>query len=188
MEYSEFWEQIFKKNTEVNAFYSDYWKDYSDFGNWQFWVVLALLIIPLLVLCFTIDRKRMFELFFFGYTVHILWTYIDIALGRNGYFVHKYFLTPLLPNAANMTASVLPVGFLLVYQYCTNKQKNFYLYTIILSACFAFAFASIEQYMGFVEFRKGMNQFYLFLIDLGIVFISYWFTKFILKIKKGVKS
>lgn len=72
MEYSEFWEQIFKKNTEVNAFYSDYWKDYSDFGNWQFWVVLGLLIIPLLVLCFTIDRIRIFELFFFGYTVHIL--------------------------------------------------------------------------------------------------------------------
>jgi hypothetical protein len=185
MEYSEFWNQIYQKNNETNALYFDYWKEYSDLGTWQFWVVLSLLIIPLLILFFTIDRNRIFELFFFGYTVHVLWAYIDIALGRNGYFVHKYFLTPILPNATNMTASVLPIGFLLVYQYCTNKHKNFYLYTIILSACFAFIFASIEQYMGFVEFRKGMNHVYLFLLDLGIVFTSYWFTKFILTLKKG---
>ncbi|WP_419955282.1 hypothetical protein ACN6MT_06970 [Neobacillus niacini] len=188
MKNSQFWNQIYQKNGEVNALYSDYWKEYSDLGTWQFWVVLALLIIPLIILWFTIDRKRIFELFFFGYTVHILWTYFDIALGRNGYFVHKYFLTSVLPNATNMTASVLPVGFLLVYQYCINKQKNFYLYIAILSACFAFIFASIEQYMEFVEFRKGMNQFYLFLIDLVIVFISYWLTKFILRLKHGVRS
>ncbi|MBY0144990.1 hypothetical protein [Neobacillus niacini] len=188
MEYKKYWDLIYQKNTDVNALYSDYWKEFSHLGTWQFWVVLALLVIPLLVLFFTVDRKRIFELFFFGYTIHILWTYIDIALGRNGYFVHHYFLTPSLPNAANMTASVLPVGFLLLYQYCTNKQKNFYLYTLIVSACFAFIFASIEQYMGFVEFRKGMNQFYLFLIDIVIVVSSYWFTKFILRVKNGGNS
>jgi hypothetical protein len=188
MDYKEFWDHLYEKKNELNTLYSDYWNEYSSFGTWQFWVVLSLLVIPLIILCFTIDRKRIFELFFFGYTIHMLWTYIDIALGRNGYFVHKYFLTPLLPNAANITASVLPVGFLLTYQYCKNKQKKFYLYTGIISALFAFVFASVEEYIGFVEFRKGMNQLYLFLLDIVIVFCSYWFTKFILRVKNGVNS
>jgi undecaprenyl pyrophosphate phosphatase UppP len=117
----------------------------------------------------------------------MLWGYIDLALGRNGYFVHTYFLTPVLPIATNITASVLPVGFLLLYQYCTNHNKNFYLSTLLLSAIFAFGFAGIERFLGLVEFRKGMNHFYLYLIDLGIVFITYWFTKLILRLRDVVR-
>jgi hypothetical protein len=177
------WERIYDKKVELYSAYSSYWNQYSDFGNWQFWLVLALLLLPLILLVFTVDRKRIFELFFFGYTVHILWAYTDIALGHSGFFVHRYFLLPVLPNATNVTASVLPVGFLLLYQYCTNHKKSFILYTLVLSAVFAFGFASIERYLGLVEFKKGMNQFYLFLIDLVVVFIAYWSTRLLLKIR-----
>ncbi|QGH36477.1 hypothetical protein GI584_21565 [Gracilibacillus salitolerans] len=182
MKYKEYWDQIYEKNEELNSIISSYWSNYSDMGTWQFWVVVSLLIFPLFLLYFTVDRKRMFELFFFGYTVHMLWTYVDIILERYGYFVHTYFLTPVLPMALNMTASALPVGFLLIYQYCTNNKKNFYLYTIILSVVFAFGFASLEAHFGLLKFNKGMNQFYVFLIDIVIAFISFWFTKFIRRI------
>lgn len=185
MDYNQFWEQIYIKGDELSSLYSAYWNQYSNLSTWQFWIVISLLVLPLILLFFTVDRKRIFEVFFFGYTVHMLWSYIDIALGKNGYFVHTYFLTPLLPNATNITASVLPVGFLLLYQYCTNHKKNFYLFSLILSAIFSFGFASIEKSLGLVEFRKEMNTFHLFLLDIGIVFISYWFTKFILKLKRS---
>ncbi|MED4453856.1 hypothetical protein [Metabacillus fastidiosus] len=184
MNYEEYWEKIYEKRDELNSLFSAYWDQYSSLGNWQFWVVLFLFIFPLVLLYFKIDRTRVFEILFFGYTVHLLWAYTDITLGRSGYFVHTYFLMPIFPNASNMTASVLPVSFLLLYQYCTNHKKNFYLYAIILSAVFAFGFASIEEYFGLVNFRRGMNQFYLFLIDVGAAFISYWFTNLILKCKK----
>ncbi|MGG3564390.1 hypothetical protein ABES03_22635 [Neobacillus rhizosphaerae] len=187
MDYKQQWERIFEKKVELHSAYSSYWNQYSDFGNWQFWLVFVLFLFPLILLVFSVDRKRIFELFFFGYTVHILWAYTDIALGNSGFFVHKYFLLPVLPNATNVTASVLPVGFLLVYQYCTNHKKNFFLYTILFSAVFAFGFASIEKYLGLVDFRKGMNQFYLFLIDLVIVFIAFWITKLLLKVRDKVR-
>jgi hypothetical protein len=186
VDYKQFWEQIYEKKAELSSVYDSYWSRYSDFGSWQFWLIVASLLAPLILLFFTVDRKRLFEVFFFGYTVHVLWAYIDIALGRRGIFVHKYFLTPVLPNATNMTASVLPVGYLLVYQYCTNHKKNFYLYTLILSAVFAFGFATLESYIGLAEFRKGMNQFYLFIIDLIIVFPAYWFTRVLLKARERV--
>lgn len=184
MGYKAYWDEIFTKSEELNALITSYWKDYSNIGTWQFWTVIALLVIPLILVYFAIDRKRIFEVFFFGYTVHILWTYIDIAIEKYGYFVHTYFITPVFPHALNMTVSALPVGFLLLYQYCTNRNKNFYLYTLVLSAIFAFGFASIEQYFGLLEFRKGMNHFYIFLIDVGIGYSAFWLTKIVIKLKK----
>jgi hypothetical protein len=188
LSFDQYWKQLYDQKDKLNELYSSYWNQYSDFETWQFWLVCALLVAPLILVYFAVDRKRIFEIFFFGYTVHFCWMYIDIALGRNGYFVHTYFLMPSIPNATNMTASVLPVGFLLIYQYCTNHKKNFYLYSLLLSAVFAFGFASIEKYLGLVEFRKGMTQFYIFLFDIGIVYLSYWFTKFVFKLKADVSS
>lgn len=177
MSFNEYWQKIDETNQQLNTLFSTYWKEYSGFGTWQFWVVVSLMVFPLILLYFTVDRKRLFEIFFFGYTVHLLWTNVDIVIARNGFFVHNYFLTPAFPNALNMTASALPVGFLLVYQYCTNYKKRFFLYTIVLSAIFAFGFATLEDQLGIVEFRKGMNQLYLFLIDIGIATTAYIFTR-----------
>lgn len=189
MDYKDYWKQIYQKNDELGQLFSSYWNQYSDMGNWQFWLVLAFLVLPLILVYFAVDRKRIFEIFFFGYTVHILWTYIDHTLENTNYFIHTYFLSPLFPTALSMTASALPAGFLLVYQYCTAHKKNFYFYALLLSAAFAFGFATIEDYLGLVEIRKGMNQFYIFLIDVAIAYMSYWFTKLIIKLRdKGINS
>lgn len=184
MDYQTYWEEMFKKGEELNSLIISYWNDYSNTGTWQFWTVVALFVIPLVILYFTVDRKRIFELFFFGYTVHLLWTYTDMVIERYGYFVHTYFLSPFFPFASNMNAAALPVAFLLLYQYCTNRSRNFHLYTLILSAAFAFGFTSIEEGLGLLEFRKGMNYFYVFIIDVVIAYIAFWFTRIIIKLKE----
>jgi len=188
MSYQKFWEQIGKHNDELVSLYKSYWSGYSNMGDWQFWATLLLFIFPLIVVYFAVDKKRIFELFFFGFVVHLLWTYIDITLGRLGLFTHHYFLMPILPNATTMTASVLPVSFLLLYQYCTNHQKNFYVYTLILSSIFAFGFASFERVIGFISLGKGMHLYHVFMIDVGIVYISYWFTKFIIGLREKAEE
>ncbi|MCD8508622.1 MAG: hypothetical protein LRY73_01055 [Bacillus sp. (in: Bacteria)] len=177
MSFEQYWEQLFSQVDQLNELISAYWHDYSHMGTWQFWLTVALLVVPIIILCFTVDKTRIFEIFFFGYTVHMLWTYVNLPLERYGLFAHTYFLTPILPFAINMTASVLPVLFLLTYQYCTNHEKNYYVYAIVLSAIMAFGFASIEEWLGLVVFREGMNKFYLFLICAAISLISYAFTR-----------
>ncbi|TFB19610.1 hypothetical protein E3U55_10650 [Filobacillus milosensis] len=190
MSYNEYWQKIYRVMEEWNKLSESYWRDYSGFSSWQFWVILAMVVIPLIVLIFAVDRRRIFEVLFFGYTVHILWDYINDFLEIHLFFVHNYFLTTMLPSAFNMTASVLPVAFLLLYQYCTNHNKNFYLLTLVLSGIFAFGAASLEEMIGMVDIKNGFNKFYIFLIDVGIAYIAYWFTRFILKVRKraGVQS
>ncbi|RXJ04455.1 hypothetical protein DS745_03465 [Anaerobacillus alkaliphilus] len=175
--------QTFEKQEELSTIISSYWSQYSHMGTWQFWVVTSFLIIPLVILVFAVDRKRIFEVLFFGFVVHMLWTYAALALTNLGYFSYNYFSTPVLPASLNMTASVLPVSFLLLYQYCTNHQKNFFLFLLLLSAVFAFGFGSIEIKMGFLELRGGMNQLYLFLGDIVIGVLAYFLTQLINRYK-----
>lgn len=183
MGFREYWDEIYVKTEEFNELVSSYWNAYSNMGTWQFWVTLLLFVLPLVLLFYKVDRGRIFEVLFFGYTVHILWTYASLILERNNFMIHPYFLSPALPYSLNMTVSILPVSFLLLYQYTTKHNKNFYLYSILLSAVFAFGFTTIEKWMGFLELYKGANSFHIFLVDLAVVFISYWFTLFIKRLK-----
>ena len=183
MDKNLFWEEFYKNREELNSSLISYWKEFSFIDSWQFWFALGLLIIPLIILFFVVDRSRLFEILFFGFSVHMLWTYIETILGSTSLFVHQYFIIPLLPFALSLNSSVLPVGFILVYQYCLNHNKNFYLYTIIVSAIFSYGFASIELLLGLIDFNGGMNLFYVFLIDLVVVFLSFWLTKFLKKLR-----
>jgi hypothetical protein len=79
---------------------------------------------------------------------------------------------------------MLPVSFLLLYQYCTNKHKNFFLYSLLLSAMFSFVVGPIEGHLHFADIRSPMNLFYFFVIDVGVVFISYWLTKLVMKMSQ----
>ncbi|WP_088036460.1 hypothetical protein [Evansella clarkii] len=187
MTYTEYWDQIYSNIDELNSLILSYWNEYSSPATWEFSIVLSATLLPLILIYFFVDRRRIFEIFFFGYTVHVLWTYVSLLLESTLYFIQQRFLTPYLPFSLNMTASVLPVAFLFVYQYCTNKGKNYYffLYAIVVSALFAFGLAPVSVYLEYIDLRKGMNYFHLFLIDIGIAFTAYWFTRLVLKAQRG---
>lgn len=179
MTYAEYWEKIYTTNDTLRHLMQSYWNAYSHVGTWQFWFIAISLILPLIILFFTVDKRRIFELFFFGFVVHMLWSYTLLALSSYNLFTHTYFLTPLLPFGLNVSASALPVGFLLVYQYCTNRGKNFFICALLISAVFAFGFSNLEESLGLLDLQHGMNRIYIFLIDLAIIFTSYFFTKFL---------
>lgn len=67
MTYHEYWNEIHGLQAELHQFLVSYWNDYSNAGTWQFWTILFLLVLPLIILYFAVDRSRIFELFFFGF-------------------------------------------------------------------------------------------------------------------------
>jgi uncharacterized membrane protein YjfL (UPF0719 family) len=94
---------------------------------------------------------------------------------------HYYFLMPFLPQAFGITASLLPVSFMLVYQYCTKHDKNFPVWASGLSAALAFGFAPIEKALGLASISKGFTIVHIFFIDLTISMIAYGMTYFFMK-------
>jgi len=159
----------------------EYWKQFSGLSSWQFWVIIAMLVIPLIVLYFTIDRNRVFVLGFFGFCVHVITTYVDITGVRLGYWEYPQYVLPYLRLTLGLDTALIPVVFMLLYQWVTARKKNYYLYALILGAIFAFVIKPILSYFDFFRLHQGMNYLTLYLFAyIPIVLLSKWlFNSFV---------
>lgn len=176
MNKEQLYHKIAESKDETQQLISQFWHQYSNVDTWYFWFNVLSIVISLVILFFVIDKRRIFEICFYGYTIHILWAKIDNALSSSNYFVHTHTLTPYIPNGISMYAAVLPIAFMLMYQYCTNHGKNVYLWSIIIAVIFSFGFSSIESAVGLLKMDNGMNRFHIFLIDISVTFTAYWMT------------
>lgn len=179
----ELYYQIYEKKEQLASLLENHWQLYSNMSTWFFWANLLTFVVPLIILYFLVDRKRIFEISFFGYSIHIIWVTIDGFLTDNNYFNHPHSLSYVLPEGITVTAVLFPVVFMLIYQYCTNNDKNFYIYSIIGAFIFAFGYGSFAVAVEMLRMHEGMNLIYLFIIDAVVVLIAFGMTNLFHKIK-----
>ena len=167
---------------ELTTGWINYWNQYSSYNDWHFWLLVILTILPLVALYFFIDRKRMFHLGFFGFSVHILHSYLDVAAVQLGTWTYPYKLIPIFPISFAFDASLIPVTFMLVYQWTLNHKKNFYLYATI--PAFFFGFIAKPLLVSINITKPGATggglkaYFILFISHLAISYVSKWLTDF----------
>jgi hypothetical protein len=179
-------EQIKEAQEKVFDLWIDYWREYSAFDTWQFWVNVALIILPLILLYFFIDRKKIFLLGFFGFNIHIWSAYLDGMATRANYVGYPYKAIPLLPVHFGTDTSFVPVLFILLYQWTLNKKKNFYLYSLGLIAFISFVYKPLNAAHYLFQLNKGTTYFHIFLTYIIITLISIGITNlFIYLHKKG---
>ncbi|WP_053363272.1 CBO0543 family protein [Bacillus sp. FJAT-27251] len=167
-------EQIRKAEIAQNERWLEYWYHYSHYLTWQFWLVLLLFVIPLILVVLFIDRRKIFLLGFYGYSVHVFFGYTDIFGVNNGYWTYPYKLLPILPASITLDASLIPVIFMLFYQYLLNHGKNYYLWMLGLCLFLGYVFKPLMVGLGLFHFGGKENFFLLFL--------GYAFTALIAKI------
>ena len=165
---------------ELTTMEIKYWNQYSSYNDWHFWFMVVLFILPLIVLFLFIDRRRMFQLGFFGYGIHILQTDVDIVTTHLGKWTFPYKLIPFYPISFTLDASFIPVTFMLVYQWTLNHKKNFYLYAMIPALFFSFM---ARPFLVAINITKpglgggGWKAYLtLFVIHLIIAYASKWIT------------
>jgi hypothetical protein len=61
---------------------------------------------------------------------------------------------------------------MLIYQWTLNNKKNFYLYSLLLSAVFAFVIKSVMQFFDFFHMHDGMNYIYLYFVYVIAFIVS----------------
>lgn len=173
-------EQIRKLHERVSSTSIDYWIKNSNINTWEFWFTLVLFIIPLIALYFLIDRRKALLIGFFGFNIHIWFHYADIFCVTNGLVIYPYKLIPFLPASVSLDTSFIPVTFMLLYQWTLNNRRNYYLYATAYSFFLSFLFKPALVTFGLFRLYKGMNYFYIFLIFLGVSFLSKWVTNLFL--------
>ncbi|WP_227522030.1 hypothetical protein [Bacillus solitudinis] len=103
----------------------EYWQQYSHIDTWGFKAVLLMFIAPLVCLYFVIDRKNILLFGFYGMNIHIWFSYINIAGVKQGFFGYPFELIPYIPGNLSLDAALIPVLFMLIYQWSINHKKNF---------------------------------------------------------------
>lgn len=186
-EQSKHLDKIYKMQENLTDTWIDYWQLYSNMGTWQFWFYLALLVIPLILLYVYIDRERALHIGFYGFNIHVWFTYID-ALGiRNALWSYPYHAIPPLIGGFALDVSLVPVLFMLVYQWTIRHDKNYYLYAGTLSLVLAFLFKPALVAFGLFELNKWANFFHLFLGYFIVMLISKWITALFVRFERGTE-
>src|SRR5699024_3640295 len=109
-------------STELSQYQIEYWHLYSYVGMWQFWVEVLMIIIPLIILFFSIDKSKALHLGFFGLNYHVWFSYTNsIGVGL-GLWEYPYHVIPFLPSFS-LDAALVHVFFMLIYQWTLNHNK-----------------------------------------------------------------
>lgn len=180
-------EKIRKAEVQQNERWVNYWNDYSHFHTWEFWVVLAMLIIPLIALFLFIDRRKIFHLGFYGYGVHIFFAFSDVVGVSKGWWIYPYKLLPGLPSNLALDSSFVPVAYILLYQYTLNRNKNYYIWLLLLCLVFAFFIKPLLLGIGLFRFGGKENFFLLFLFYIIVGLIAKWLTDLFTYLSKSNK-
>lgn len=181
----DFYEKINSLTKETSDLRIEYWHTYSDFSSFQFWTILiCMFLTPLVVLYFTIDRKRMFLLGFYGMNINLWFGLVDTWGNKQSLWGYPYEIFPYIPGSLSLDTALVPVLFMLVYQWTLNHNKNFYLYTVGLSLFLSFIFKPILVMHHLFMLHKWVSYYHLFIAYCGIFLFSKLITNIFLKMSK----
>lgn len=168
-------DEIVHLQKEANHKLTTYWQENAIYASFEFWVMFGFLLIPLLILFFKIDKTKIFLIGFFGYSFHVVFGYTD-QFGRNmGFWNYPYPLVPAIPGLA-IDSSLVPVIFMLIYQWSVNKEKNYYLFATLAAALFCFLFKPLLVSLGLFKLYGNSTYLHLFLTLTGVIIVAKFMT------------
>lgn len=175
-EQKQFLNDLVSRSEDLTLSWIHYWSRFSSFDTWQFWINVSMLIGPLIVLYFLLDRRKAFHIGFFGFNVHVWFTYLDTFGARLGYWSYPYQSIPLMSVNFGLDVSFMPVLFMLIYQYTLNHNKNYYLYALASSLILSFTLKPLFVALDFLQLHKGLGYFHLFIALVPVILLSKWIT------------
>lgn len=185
-------DKLIKEQQEGALHWLKYWQEFSAFDTWQFWFHVVMFLTPLIVLYFAMDWKRALQLGFYGFNVHVWFGYFDDFGSTQALWSYPYKMIPFVAHSIGLDASLVPVSFILVYQWTIKNNKNYYLYTLLLSLFLSFILKPIFVMHNLFKFNAWVNYFHLFLSYIVILGLSKVITDIFLYLqnnadKKGTK-
>jgi hypothetical protein len=183
-EQSKQFEQLNKLTDELTHSQIGYWQQYSNLNSWQFWFLAGLLVLPLVCLYLFMDRRKALLLGFYGFNVHVWFTYLDEIAIDNGLWNYPYKLIPFLTANFSIGAAFIPVIFMLVYQWTLNHNKNYYLYATGLCLFQAFLWKPALSIIEIFRAANWISYIYLFLVYFAVMLVSKWITNIFVHFQK----
>ncbi|KJS86160.1 MAG: hypothetical protein JM58_07375 [Peptococcaceae bacterium BICA1-8] len=158
----------------------NYWYKYV-FNTWQWWLNIATLILPVILWWKLVNKKKLMEIVIYGFFASAFAVFFDTIGETSVLWDYPYLVIPMDYILIDADYSVLPVAYMLAYQYFTT-WKGFIAANIALSALFSFVAEPLLVWIGLYELH-GWKYIYSFPIYVAIAIVSKWITGFCIRIQ-----
>lgn len=122
---------IIQQQKILTHLWAQYWLKNEVF-TLTWWILLTITVLPWFLWWKYVDKKRITHIFLYGLCVVVIVTLLDI-LGRNRtLWTYWYELQPLTPHLEVADYTILPITYMMIYQYFA-KWKSF----LLVDTCFS---------------------------------------------------
>jgi hypothetical protein len=136
MENNPTFDQVLAAQNISIQFQIQHWLKHELFTP-QFWLLIIILIIPWLLWWRWVDKKRLLEIIIYGLIMSTLVTILDELGCQLNLWEYRYDIEPLFPRFIPMNCTLLPVLYMLIYQYF-SEWKSYLIANMALAAIFTF--------------------------------------------------
>jgi xanthine/uracil permease len=166
-------EDVYEQVSRANSDLYDIWKEQLLF-TFEWWIALALIIIPWTIWIILHKRQSRSRLLFAGFFVIIVACWLDFTGSTNGLWYYPMEIIPTIPSYLMWDMSLMPVIIMLLLQY-TNKYNPF-----LIGVIFAFIVSFLaEPFFEWIDFYRRIHwkHIYSFPIYAIIYVITYYISK-----------
>lgn len=151
----------------------------NELFTWNWWVLIAIFILPWVIWGKLANRSKMLECVLFGSLIMILTTLLDLIGMNLKFWRYPTQLLPIVPRAFAFDMAIVPVAFMLLHQYFTS-WRSFSIGLLLMSTLYAFVGEPLSVKMELVQYLKW-KYIYSFIYYILVGLFVRWF---VLKLKR----
>jgi hypothetical protein len=144
--------------------------EYGGFLSPQWWLLLAFIIVPWFIWVKVVDKKRKLEIVAVGLFVAVATKLLDLVGYNLNFWDYPIQIIPLVPEAFAFDLSMIPVAYMLLYQYF-KTWKSYCIGLVCMSAVYAFIgepFCNWMMVVVYVKWKYIYSAVYYIVIGITV--------------------
>lgn len=135
----------------------------------RWWLVIASIVTAYVIWWKYVDKRRLTQILLFGSFIAVFRVIMDDAGSAAALWVYSVMPLPLGRALFLNDLTTVPLGFMLVYQYC-NSWKKFLVWSVITEAGYSFLLLPILVKINILRLYNW-QYYYTFCIMLIVVIV-----------------
>jgi len=133
---SDLMTKLIQTQRDLSTIRYQHWHEYELYTlNW--WLLIFLALLPWIVWWRLVDKRQIKEYLLVGLLTALMSLIMDYIGGEKLFWVYPVTIYPILPRLIEMDIAILPVFYMLIYQYFT-KWKSYVVALIVLCSVLSF--------------------------------------------------
>ncbi|MDQ0257270.1 hypothetical protein J2S74_004728 [Evansella vedderi] len=142
-------EEIKEVHAKLSQMRLEYWL-HHDLFSMQWWLLVAVLIIPWIIWWRFVDKKRLTTILLFGTILMIVVMMLDDIGVEAQLWSYPYQLISILPRLVSIDQGIIIIFHMALYQLFP-KWKSFLIANTIMATAFTFIFEPITVWLGIYQ-------------------------------------